>query len=501
MKSRLSFAVLVVLQAVSLTAFAQNNHVDISLRGPWILYVDSSKTFASYPVLIVMGPAVDHDPTNPWAHQPPTVSNGEAYVLADLNQTYPPPDSQIYCLIFDGSCARQGASSLDPDSYPKPNPVKAHVPSGQRRWDWVQASMNNYAPTLILPVPDSYSGGTVWPMRFGPKFDAQGKKYGSLDTYSTGVVLHYSAGPTSFDLVRCPNGKPNPDGTPGPIPSSTNCTGTTSIDHTHLANTGTLQIEITAPDTNWSCDPHVRRVYPKMLQLIGTPGAGPNSDWAVIDPAHDLGAGNQGIYDVFNANYNSPSPDPNNPIQSEFCLEHDNQGGYKDTRWVAPSASNTQKEHKIKPEEHNMAGCKDAPGNIDPWVGCVNLLVKAIPTHSELETLSKSEPKVLSENDGTFLEVLLEVLNEIRIDGSESAFRFPRLAQLRRLDDNIAFLVQLQVGLGPNELHTEKLLTHPKLSTILTPIFELVSTMQQVQDPETKTHGDCGAPTMQVTGN
>lgn len=457
MKSRSSSALLVILLSVALPTFAQKNHVDISLRGPWILYVDSSKSFADWPVLIAMAPGVD--PSSMWAHQIPTISNGVAYVLGDLNQIYPPSDSQIYCLTFDSKCARQGASSLDSDDYPKPSPVLAHIPKGQKHWDWVTASRQYYSPTLVLPVPDSYSADTAWPMRFGPAFDAQGKGYKYDSSYSTGVVLHYTSGPTSFDLNSCPNGKPTPN------PNIGNCTKPVSIKHTHLTNTGTLHIDMKAPDTDWSCDPHVRRVYPAMLKLIGG-SAGPAADWAVIDPAHDLDDNGSGVYDSYLSGYASPQPDPNNSIKSEYCLEHDSQGQYNDTRWVAPSGDDTKK-------EHTEARCNGAAESINPWIGCVQQIVKAIPAELDLST-----------EEG-------RLLNEIRSNGSDLSF--PRLSQLRRLDDNMAFLGQLKTELDAKKLPADRI-----LPTWLKTIFDILPKILPT-DPYTKTHGDCGAPVMYLT--
>ncbi|HEY6767604.1 MAG TPA: hypothetical protein VI386_22845 [Candidatus Sulfotelmatobacter sp.] len=479
MKSRLSFAVLVALLSVTLPCFAAKNHVDISLRGPWILYVDSSKSFADWPVLIAMAPAVDN---GMYAHQPPTVSNGDAYVLGDPNQPYQPTDSQVYCLTFDGKCARKGESSLDSDDYPAPNPVPGYIPKGQKRWDWVTASRLYYAPTLILPVPDSYGADTAWPMRFAPEFDksggrSDGGRYKVKGTYSTGVVLRYTEGPAWFDLNRCPNGNPKL--------RIGDCAQASVSQHTHLANTGTLHIEMKAPDTNWSCDPHVRYVYPQMLNLIGTPDTspGPNVTFAYIDPAHDIDKTGNAVYDEYPSGYtpqDPTKPDQNGhreSVASEFCLEHDSQGGYVDMRWDPPSDD----EKTVSRAGHHNDGeqttkCKGAKDNVDPWIGCVQVLVQDIP-----ETL----PLGL-----TAAEV--DVLREIKVQGSDLSF--PRISQLRRLDDNIAFLGQLK-----SELDTQKSRADQTLPILLQQLFELFPQILRAKDSYTKTHGDCGAPVIHLT--
>jgi hypothetical protein len=476
MKRCFLFAIPIVFLLVTLPSSAPKKHVDITLRGPWILYVDSSKSFANWSVLIAMAPGV-HDPTNPWAHQAPTVSNGEAYVLDDPNESYPPTSSQIYCLIFDTTCARQGVNVLDPDDYPAPNPVEAFISGGQTSWDWATASRQYYAPTLILSVPDSYSANTAWPMRFGPKFDAQGKGYKYDMSYSTGVVLHYTNGPTWFGLKGCPNGITTP--TPTPNPTVKNCTNALSIGHTTLANTGALQIEMGAPATNWSCDPHVRRVYPQMLRLIGAPGTGPNADWAVIDPAHYSNDDGSGVYDVYPSGYTSPRPNANNPVRSVYCLEHDSQGQYNDSRWGGPSEGNPEKEH-TEPK------CKGANNSVDPWIGCVQQIVAAL-NGADLDKLCEAESNHEIKAD---CERKREVLLEIRADGTD--LRFPRVSQLRRLDDNMTFLGQLKT-----DTREKKQPADLSLPTVLLNVLEVLPNSLPI-DPYSKTHGDCGAPVIHL---
>jgi hypothetical protein len=468
MKSHLSFAVLVVLLALSLPTAAQKKHVDISLRGPWIVYVDSSKSFADWPVLIAMAPAADD---SMYGHQPPTVSNGDAYVLGDPNQPYQPTDSQIYCLTFDGKCARKGKSSLDFDDYPTPRPVPAHIPKGQTRWDWVTPSRQRYAPTLILPVPDNYSADTAWPMRFAPAFDKFGGRsdggiYKVKGTYSTGVVLRYTKGPAWFDLNRCPNGNPKL--------RLGDCAQASVSQHTHLANTGTLHIEMKAPDTNWSCDPHVRYIYPQMLNLIGTPNTspGPNVPFAYIDPAHDIDKTGNAVYDEYPSGYipqDPTKPDQNGhrqSVASEFCLEHDSQGGYVDTRWVKSSGRDKQ-------EEHPTGECDGTK-----WIGCVQSLIELIGQ--------------LSSEDVKNYELDSHNLDEIKKEASD--LTFPRLSQLRRLDDDIAFL-----GQETKDKRAPEALQALSSASSLKPFLNIVVELTESKDPYTKTHGDCGAPMMQLT--
>jgi hypothetical protein len=485
MNHRISFAVLFVVLAVSLPSIAQNKHVDIALRGPWILYVDSSKSFASYPVLIAMAPAVDN---SMYAHQPPIVSNGEAYVIGDLTQKDQSKVSHIYCLTFDNACARRGATSLNPDHYPTTTPlVPVKITSGKTRWDWVSASKRSNAPTLVLPVPDFYSTDTAWPIRFAPRFDknggnSDGGQYVVKGIYSTGVQLHYKKGPDWFDLQVCPNSSPNL--------RAADCNQPAGVSgHTHLRGNGTLHIEMNAPHTDWSCDPHVRYVYPKMLDLIGTPNQtpGPNASYAFIDPAHGTNTDGSGIYDVYEQNYaphNPPKPGtivPPLPVQSEYCLEHDSQGGYVDTRWQKPASGHLDDEHPTSDQKDGESPMGECNG--PKWIGCVQSLTSLIDQ--------------LSLEDVTKLNLDRHNLDDIKREASDLAF--PRLSQLRRLDDDIAFLGQeTQEERTPEAIHALSSIPTPSLGTLGT-FLKNVGELFESTDSYTKTHGDCGAPVMHLT--
>jgi hypothetical protein len=295
-------------------------------------------------------------------------------------------------------------------------------------------------------------------MRFAYKFDVTGNlyKYSKTDnSYSTGVVLHYKKGPAGFDLLTCKQ----------TLPNVSNCnTPANSSGHTKLASAGALQIEMKAPDTDWSCDPHVRRVYPEMLKLFGNPPSG----YAFIDPAHDLDDKGNGVYDEYQNGEMPHDPDQNNPIKSEYCLEHDYQGKYVDTRWHPPTSDN-------KDEEHSMGEC-DGPG----WIECVQSLIVLI---GQLSSEDVKNHKLDSHN-----------LDDIKRQASD--LTFPRLSQLRRLDDDIAFL-----GQETKEERTPKALQALSSTSTLGTFLNKVDELVESKDPYTKTHGDCGAPAIHLTDN
>ena len=79
-----------------------------------------------------------------------------------------------------------------------------------------------------------------------------------------------------------------------------------------------------APHTESACDPHVRRIFPKMLDIVGQAA---NSKRSVIDPAHRVKDDGSGSYDEDFANegYTEPNGTPYS------CLRRDGQNPACDT--------------------------------------------------------------------------------------------------------------------------------------------------------------------------
>jgi hypothetical protein len=283
---------------------AENHQFDVVLDGPWILYVD--KTLAAWPVLIAIAPNT-HSAKN-WQHEPTVVSSGEAYLLGDFNNSQ--MEGHAYCLTLDGVCGSRGESELRSRSYPTVETL--HMKMNDGHDGWVQAVKQQYATAIVLPVPDSYSSDGTWAMRFAPYFDGTENPYGGSERHSIGVELHYKKGPTEFGLDRCDNF------------ALGNCqVQNANSGSTILSNTGTLRIVMKAPATDWACDPHVRRIYPMMMKIVGTAG---NEKKMVIDPAHQLAP--DGITGLFDSTLSA----------DEKCLPHDAQSGQCDNQTPACDA-------------------------------------------------------------------------------------------------------------------------------------------------------------------
>jgi hypothetical protein len=480
MNKRLSSAVFFLLLtfAVNGLVFAQENRLEISLRGPWILYVDHS--FADWPVLIAMAPAVDHDSSNHWAHKPPLVSAGDGYYLEDPTQPNPTKVSHIYCLTFDNACAPKGSSFLRFHDYPDDVQLLHPALPGRRSdWGWAAASWQYSAPTLILPMPDSYSSDGVWHMRFADHFDETGVAYGYDEQHSIGVQLHYNSGPGEFNLIICDAQQPTLHNCTHP-PKPANKSG-----HTRLTNSGTLRIEMKAPESDWSCDPHVRRIYPKMLELIGTPDSnpGPNKRIAYIDPAHQIQDDGSGLYDT------SAVPPPADPPSSARCLDHDSQGGLNDD---PPPKHGTEsamepKQQGVPAEKQDQQSKQSNQPNIPPWVQNVEALVsqiKAAPLNSD----SAKE----------------YYLDRIEADGQDLSF--PRLSQLRRIDDLVALsnakLTAADRTRAKMNAQNPSGTISPQANLALSPVLQLlipaITKVLDTSNDYTKSGGDCLAATMQV---
>jgi hypothetical protein len=247
--------------------------LDITLEGPWILYVEPQFEHDGHKVsvLIAIAPTLataDTDQMDMNHHHLPQLSTGDGYYITK-------PD--IFCLTFDTVCARKGPRTLTTDHYPVSSILKVpfHADGDHSaRWDWVKVGRAGNT-VLILPMPDSYSNDGVFPMQFAKKWDPNGVGYSQEqgEYHSIGLHLHYHDGPTTIDLAECDPNNP---------PSTENCRNNPSDPIRQLTNSGTLRIQMRAPDTEDACDFHVRYAYKYIFQLIKNDFDG---DYAVIEPA------------------------------------------------------------------------------------------------------------------------------------------------------------------------------------------------------------------------
>jgi hypothetical protein len=443
-------ACLLCLLCSAVCASAQENRLDISLEGPWILYVDRS--LAQWPVLIAVAPAPDLN--DPWQHGPVHVSSGDGYFLGNGSI-----QQGVYCLTFDGICAPQGARSLLFHDYPDyVQLLQVNSPSGPGVWNWIDASQKS-GPTFVLPVPDSYSSDGAWPIRFsgglGGKFDATGQTYSMSEQHSIGVQLHYKTGPSNFDLSIC-GFKPVSH---TPIIGDCSTPATPSSGHTHLSNSGTLRIEMKAPETTWACDPHVRHIYPRMLDLIDI-NRTVNSKIVFIDPAHGVDANGLGVFDS-----DDPSaPPPNGPITSDRCLVHDHQGGYDDTYpYLLPIVATGA-------QGHNMQNATERP-----WFDQLQDLLTAA---SRLES---------SDQRAYYFDKIRDASKDLS---------FPRISQVEQIETFIA----LSNRKLEQKLHSKcgdagSKGTQERTSTLQT---TMALECALLADPPTKNGSDCKAPVVLV---
>jgi hypothetical protein len=276
MKDRLAITTcFVVLLCWTGSAFAQTNRLDITLQGPWILYVD--KTFAGkISVLVAFAPGTH----GRFAHKPPFFSTGNGL---------PIDRAGTYCVGFDTTCALdRHVTDISTDGYPTTAPTPLYVKPPSQDWEWVTHRQRD-ATYLIFPMPDSYSNDGTYKMTFSDTF----KKYDYTkeQEHSIGVQLHYDkgTGPSTLDLYDCGNH-------PATIKDCT-IAGGARLEGS-LPNSGTLDVEMKAPSGIDACDPHVRSAYPQMLHLLdpdpntlATAKDNKNLDKAFIDIPTNPGSG------------------------------------------------------------------------------------------------------------------------------------------------------------------------------------------------------------------
>jgi hypothetical protein len=316
MKAHFAIALSLVTSLCCLSTGCSKDRLDIVIQGPWILYQDNQfdKDGRKVPVLVAIAPTdalsypgTADNPDHPHLHHIPQVSAGDGYWIKTPG---------IYCLIFDGECAQRHGDSLQHDNYADPHLLSVKFPppkDGSSHWDWASA-VGTKNTALIIPMPDSYSSGGTWFMRFAPTFDGTGAKYVDSSSneprHSIGLVLHYVHGPKGLNVFGC-----------GPNPSAGNCNikpDPANIPRPALENTGTLSVVMKAPEHESACDWHVRFAYHTMLTLIDPTNSlesNHNINQAIgyIEPARDEKPDGTAQYEL--------NADPT----KNYCLSNDPQ--------------------------------------------------------------------------------------------------------------------------------------------------------------------------------
>jgi hypothetical protein len=377
---------------LSPSVFAQYKSMDIALEGPWILYEEQqfkSKATDSTPVYVSVLIAVSplgaaanqvghHDSKH---HHVPQMSTGEGYYIKKKG---------IFCLTFGNTCYPQAnGQSLIPDAgYPNNGYIlqEYYGAPGDKTWPWQTQGATN--TVLILPMPDSYHNDGVWPFRFRKYYELASSPT-SEQNASIGIVLHYSKGLGTVSLYECDLNQPSSDNCTKPVLDPNN-------NQVSLTNTGTLRLQMRAPDNEDACDHHVRRGYHEMFTIFSSPR---NQDYAFIEPA-------RGIYANGSIEFESAN---DHPCWTRDKKQHDQDRVSKD-ELPAPAPGN--KTIVTFP-------------NIDP--------MNWSPTYVGLLTRLRDQINELVVRKGG-----LQILDTARKDITDAIniaqSPFPRLSDMRRVD-------------------------------------------------------------------
>lgn len=281
--SRLAIFVLFLGLIFSTTSCCDKgaNRVDIALDGPWIIYqthLDDGHGNKK-PVLIAIAPmnATEEEQQgvaiNRLHHHSPQLSTGDGFYIKESNLT----TTRIFCVSFGPQCVPDGPDHLNNDSYPQSNLLQLHY-SGKGSWDWASSIFQNDGMALILPMPDSFSNDGVWHIRFLGQKETDGLR-------SIGLQLHYLHGAANFTVNPCKVTPPT-QSTPAVPPVLSDChddpSGQNPPQLKTLTNTGTLRIQMRAPDETDNCDRHARFGWEQTFKILGDDFG---SGYKEIDPA------------------------------------------------------------------------------------------------------------------------------------------------------------------------------------------------------------------------
>jgi len=452
MKNRVVSTCLTVSLLCTLSAWANSQtKADITLEGPWILYVDTSAQ--QWPVLVLISPGGVSDDNDMTYFHTLGIDNGDGYPMLRPG---------VYCLTFDGSCTPKPAcsstnppscpSTLSPDHYPqKVKPLQLSVSA---QWDWSHKwlpAQYGYATAFVLPMPDYYSTDSGWFMRFNDQFDATGTKYHVYDPkYATSLRLHYENGPDKFALRDC---------TPKPK-ALINLSTCVNLSNTDFDNIGTLHITMRSPESNNACDLHVRRAYPRVFGLLD----GDNSKYRVIDLAKG-----------FDQETKVPIWDKGVGQEDYRCLDHDEQA-----------------HSSVSPPVAGIMNAKLPQANL-PWVSQLAALDSLIGLYEK----NREKYPELGDKD-----LLLAQIKDAyqKLDTS-----FPRFSQaelirtLLNLSKSRLETLLLMDGMTAGQSHDVQPLMHAENPEVSLPaLYALETAILAGGGPPPKSGNDCKSPLMLV---
>jgi hypothetical protein len=278
------FLTVVLAGVVGLSVLAAGqSQLDIALEGPWILFTGTMNANGSpIAVLVAVAPisATVPDPVDPHSHfhHSPQISSGNGFYL---------PSFGIFCLAF-GRCAPLAGSTFNNGQGYAPEPILTFKGNSTNA-KWLSYGGNN--DVVILPMPDFYHSDGTWPMRF----HSDDTLNVSVDpvNYTVGLILHYSDATARLRLYSC---TPN---TQTAI-SVTDCPNEAQDGQNHLievTNTGTLRLQMRAPDTTDDCDHHVRYAFHQMLKLLD-PNYTDYPKYRYIEPAQGMNINDSGVFET-----------------------------------------------------------------------------------------------------------------------------------------------------------------------------------------------------------
>jgi hypothetical protein len=252
--------------------------LDITLEGPWILFTSTMNPDGTgIPVLVAVAPlgATDTEPIDEedHFHHSPQLSSGNGFYLPRPSSSSP----AIFCLAFDRCAPDTKGSFPTPDpNYTAEGILTLKGNNTNKQW----RSYGTKNDVVILPMPTYYHADGIWPIQFhGPKHDP-GISYGP-ETDTIGLVLHYSQiKATRLKLFSCPSN----------VSSADDCKVEAQDDKKHpieVTNTGTLRLQMRAPDTTSNCDHHVRYGFHQMLTLLD-PNYKYYTNYRYIEPAKEI---------------------------------------------------------------------------------------------------------------------------------------------------------------------------------------------------------------------
>jgi hypothetical protein len=393
-------------------------------------------------------------------HHLPQISAGDGYYITV-------PD--IYCLTFDNECARKGPRTLTTDHYPSSSlltvPYRAAA-DHSTRWDWVSIARNGAKnngtnnTVLILPMPDSYSDDGVYQMHFASAFDSSGNSYKAMpfgvEAHSIGLILHYTKVPTHINLASCD---------PDKQPSAASCNAKAPDPIRELDNSGTLKIEMRAPDDENGCDYHVRFAYMNIYKLIGNDF---NKDYAVVEPA---------LYDQGRYQYQDKD--------STDCFKCDPQNN----NIIDPSSCPTMQGHGATvPTDGSSMACPKENAET------AATLLFPTPICAIIDQINKIK---LTSNADSDITSALKAVNEANALMSQLHPQFPRISQVLRIGGLIAesknYIERYEIKVLANQKKgklsdAEKQEILPKLNKI----------KKDLDEDNVKGGNDCQASTVRV---